>query len=126
MKNEDLQRLAQAASEAIHAPVFKVSASTSAVATGASAVSVRDGIAHWFASGPGMVALASLAMTLLTLLVGVWSAWRRDRRDQSLHEAKLRVIDRVGLDSDAAPLDAVAAAVRHRRAGKHSSTKETP
>lgn len=114
MNSDTLHRLAQSATEAIHAPAFKLSAGASVVATGASTVGEKASIAEWFASGPGMVALASLTMTLLTLIVGAWAAWRKDKREQMLTEAKLRAIEHSGADTDPMPLDPAPRASRKK------------
>lgn len=94
MNQDDLHRLAQAASDAASAPAFKVSAVSTTAVLGA----------DWFSSGPGMVAVAGLLLTAATFLVGVWAAWRRDRREQALVDAKLRAIEKSGEDTDPLPL----------------------
>lgn len=109
MTQDDLHRLAQAASDAASAPAFKVSAVSTTAVLGA----------DWFASGPGMVAVAGLTLTLLTFLVGAWAAWRRDRREEMVAEAKMRAIQQAGTDTDPLPLDAI---LSRRKGGERSET----
>jgi hypothetical protein len=111
MKTDQLQLLAQAASEAAHAPAVKFSAAASTVVVGT----------DWLTSGPGLVALVGVGLTAATFLVNLWSAYRRDKREQALAEAKLRALERAGADSDAAPLDAAFEHARHARATKEPS-----
>lgn len=94
MNQDDLHRLAQAASDAASAPAFKVSAVSTTAVLGV----------DWFSSGPGLVAVAGLLLTAATFLVGVWAAWRRDKREQALVDAKLRAIEQSGEDTDPLPL----------------------
>lgn len=68
--NDHTHQLAQAAAEAASAPAVKMSA-TAATA----AVSV-----DWFFSGPGMIALASLAFTAATFLINLLTAYRKEQR----------------------------------------------
>ena len=110
MNQDDLHRLAQAASDAAAAPAFKVSAVSTTAVLGA----------DWFASGPGLVAIAGLALTAATFLVGVWAAWRRDKREQMVADAKLKAIEHAGTDTDPLPLD------RPMSRRGNANTRETP
>jgi hypothetical protein len=102
MNDDTYQRLAQAASEAAHAPAVKLSVGASTVVVGS----------DWLSSGPGIIAVIGIALTAATFLVNVWAAWRRDAREQMVAEAKLRAIEHAGTDTDPLPLDALPRASR--------------
>ena len=104
MNQDDLHRLAQAASEAAHAPAVKLSVGTSTAVVGV----------DWLSSGPGMIAVIGVALTAATFLVNVWAAWRRDKREQMVAEAKLRAIEQAGTDTDPLPLDAMPRTSRNK------------
>jgi len=108
MTQEDIHRLAQAASEAAHAPAVKLSVGASTAVVGA----------DWLSSGPGLIALIGVALTAATFLVNVWASWRRDKREQMLAEAKLKAIQQIGTDTDHLPLDALPRASRRRQSGE--------
>ncbi len=94
MTQDQLQQLAQAASEAAHAPAVKASAAASTVVLGA----------DWISSGPGVIAMLGIAFTAATFLVNVWAAYRRDKREQAIAAAKLHAIEEAGTDTDPLPL----------------------